>query len=309
MSNPPTLTVNVRPWNIRIAEFIPVWMANRPNLQFFAKYLFTFAYLSDIATQSALEGIRAGFPGYDSRTDNFPLLGQSRGLLQGETETAVSFASRLRAWLQTAEDMGGDAGLAAYLHVWIGDNPMVRIWSRNGRCTTVSTTGVVSQVSMVAGGWTGPGPLSGLGLNWDSVSNPERAEWWWDSWIVIYSADFPSAGTIGARAGSSTIPANVTTGLGSQGIGHLCSRTQVDTILGIIKSWKGQHAILPWVIWAPVGSPLFDPANMTQAGNPDGCWGDWSFFGVDPGGSGVRANWPHLNPTCRYWGPQIGAYD
>lgn len=293
---------NVRTWMARMDSIVPVWMRNRPRFKTAAKFLFVHAFMVDVAIQAAIEGVRAGFPGYDSRTDNLSLIGQSRGLLQGETQTAANFSADLRNWLALTADMGGDVGCAMRLHKWLGDSPMVRIWTRNGRCTTVDASGNVSQVSGIKPGWIGPGPLSGYGLNWDSVSNPERAGWWWNSWIVIYSADFPPAGTIGARAGSSTIPANVATGLGSQGIGHLCSRTQVDTVLGLVRLWKGLHAVIPWIVWAPVGSALFDPSNPTAAGNPDGCWGSWGFFGPDPGGTGVRATWSHLNSTCRYWG-------
>ena len=357
-----TQTPQVRPWTTRIANFIPSWLARRPSFQTGFKFLWTVAFWCDVGIESALQLMRAGWPGYDGRTDNFALLGQSRQLLLGESEAAPSFGLRLRYWLLSAQDMGGDAGLAFQLHFWLGNAPRVRIWSRNGRCTTVcqgsftvangstsvtatdSQDGILevgntvtfqpgpptaytidtvsgtaialtepytgpsttysaccTQISGVLGGWSGPGALSGYGLNWDSISNPERAEWWWESWIVIYPDDFGSAGTLGDRSTGFNSPTAEQAGTGEvYGIGHLCTRLQHDTIRGLVAIWKGQHATIRWIIWTSNGA-LFDPLNPGESGNPLGTWGSWSYLTTI---GGVTSKFCGLNTSCRFWKAQ-----
>jgi hypothetical protein len=142
------------------------------------------------------------------------------------------------------------------------------------------------------GGWSGPGELSGYGLNWDSISNPERAQYWWDNWIVVYPDEFPATGTFGARTGG-----NVPMNNPSLGIGHLCTRLQVSTIRGLVYRWKGQHIVVRWVIFT-TDQALFNPANPGYAGNPNGKWGTWGYFN----GTSTVTN---LNSACRFWGPNI----
>ena len=291
-------TDQVRPWYARIESFLSWKFSLRPSatpggsaFDVGYKFFFTLACLCDMATQAALEGVRAAFPGYDARTDNLSLIGAGRLLIQGEAEPSSAFAVRLQNWLTTAKDMGGDVGLAKQIHTYLGNSPRVRIWNRKGRCTTVDTDGTVTQVDL-------PG-----GLNWDSVSNPERAEFWWDHWIVIYPDENAHAVNINASPRTGVI--GQADPLRQQGIGHLCSRTQRDVLLGIIRVWKGQHVSVRLIVWTN-DATLFDPGNPGAAGNPDGKWGRPSFFGTCPSGtvgSGI-GQWPSRNRNCRYWVPR-----
>src|SRR5580692_3256637 len=290
-----------RPWIVRLASAVPAWLQNRPGLQVGYKILWAWMLVLDRATQAALEGVRAGWPGYDGRTDNSALLGTSRGLLQGETETATAFQARLRNWITLSTELGGDPRMALELYTYIGNNPTIRIWTRNGRCTTCAG-GVVTRVTGVNGGWTGPGALSGLGLNWDSLSNPERAEYWWDTWIIICPSEMPSAGTLGNRLnldGSSGSNSPAGAAVQGLGIGHLVTRSQVSAILGLVRKLKGKHVNVRWIVWTN-DTTLFDPANPTATGNPDGAWGSWAMWGPPPGGGTPVSNWPHLNASCRF---------
>jgi hypothetical protein len=293
-----------RPWIVRLASAVPEWLQNRPAFQVGYKILWSFCLFLDRSTQVALEGVRAGWPGYDGRTDNSSLLGTSRDLLQGETETTAAFQARLRNWITLSTELGGDPRLVSELSTYIGNNPTVRMWTRNGRCTSC-VGGVVSRVTGVNGGWSGPGALSGLGLNWDSLSNPERAQYWWDCWIVICPSEMPPAGTIAGRltpsgGTESNIPAAAS--VQGLGIGHLVTQAQVSAMKGLIHKLKGQHVNIRLVVWTN-DTTLFDPANPMASGNPNGLWGRGSFWGLVPSGtvgSGI-GQWPSRNRNCRYW--------
>jgi len=351
----------VRPWYARLPNILSWKFANRGVFQTAYKRLFIVAVMCDMATQAALEGVRAGFPGYDTRTDNLSLIGQGRGLVQGETETPSHFGQRLVLWIQTAKMLGSDLGLAAQLCEWLGNRPMVRIWSRKGQCVTVAGAASVSSVSNGIATITGlsgmvgsvlrPGMLflfdaanpgnNGLfrivsylstssvtiananavagdtangsigwgtwsyvagGLNWDGTSNPERANSWWDNWVVVYPTEFATQPAINTGNRTGVIPS--TDPRRQQGVGHACSRTQVDTVNGLIRTWKGQHAVVRLIVWS-YDATLFDPANPSASGNPNGLWGRGSFWGSCPSGtvgSGVGL-WPSRNRTCRYWVP------
>lgn len=271
-------TQTIRPWFVRVTSFIPSWMTSRPGFQIFAKTLFVWALFCDVAIQAALEGVRAGFPGYDDRIDNLALIGLSRGLVQGETETPAHFAARLRAWLVTALDMGGDVGMALYLWNYIAGNPMIRVISRNGLFTTVAEDGTVTQEQ---GAW-----------NWDSVSNPERAAYWWDYWIVVYPTSEDTSegfyvddvGVWGDSLASGLTPS------ADLGWGHTCTRAEVGTIRSIVAAWKGAHINVKNIIWCN-GTDLYAPTPVS--GSPDGTWGK----------AFVKAtNLPSRNTVDDFWG-------
>jgi hypothetical protein len=231
-------------------------MLGRQGLQAFWNNVFTFAVIADVAVEAAIQGIKAGFPGLDGRTDNLSLIGAGRGLVWGETESSEHFAARLRNWLETAADMGGDIGLALQLWNYIAGNPQVRVISRNGLFTTVSASGVVAQTQ---GTW-----------NWDSISNPERAGFWWDYWIVVYPATGDASGFyvddvgVWGDFGNGLIPSD------DLGWGHNCTRKEVGTIQSIVATWKGAHVNLKNIIWCN-GTDVYGPTPVS--GSPDGTWG------------------------------------
>lgn len=272
-------TSNVRPWFVRIGSFIPAWMANRPGFQTFAKLLFVHALMCDQAIQVALEGVRAGFPGYDERTDNLGLIGASRGLIQGETETADHFIARLQNWLTTAKDMGGDVGMALQLWNYIAGNPPLRVISRNGLFTSVDADGNVTQ-TQTSGVW-----------NWDSVCSPERANDWWDYWVVIYPTQGYVVDTgVWGDSGEASLPPVSNPVDYDIGIGHTCTRAEVGAITTILRQWKGQHVNLKCVIWS-YGTDYYAPTGPVS-GSPDGTWGLWL---------NRSTNTPTRNTTDRFW--------
>jgi hypothetical protein len=281
----------VRGFRHSLVSFVPPWLALRPGFRFGFSVLFVLAAACDVAMQAILQGTRAGWPGADGRTDNLSAIGFTRGLVQGETETATHFQGRLRAWLSTQAQAGSDVMLATQIHEWLGNNPQVRIWTRY-RCTTVNADGTIRF----------PQPGDGV-LDWDSISNPERQSSVGDDWIVIYPDENTYAPNINASPRTGVIPS--TDPRRAVGIGHLCTRVQRDTVLALVNTWKAAHAHINMIVWT-TNAALFDPANVSEAGNPDGKWGRNSFWGACPAGtvgSGI-GTWPSRRRVdCRYWVP------
>lgn len=277
--------MSVRGFRATLRSFVPVWLSDRPSLHTGFSLLYAIAGLCDYAMQASLEGVRAAWPGYDSRVDQLTLLGQTRGLLQGETETNAHFIGRLRAWLATARSRGSDVGLATQLHEYIAGNPQVRVISRSGRFTTVATNGTVT---VAQGTW-----------NWDSVSNPERnvggagSVGLFDYWIVVYASTPVGLGyylkDTGTWGDGLEPPPNLVPADGDLGFGHACTRVEVDAITGLVELWKGAQVDLKALIWS-YGTDYYAPTPV--AGSPDGTWGKWF----------VRStNLASRNTTDRFW--------
>lgn len=283
--------MSVRGFRHGLKSYVPEWLQYRPAARYGFSFLYAIAAMCDIGMQAWISGLRASWPGVDQRTDNAAAIGFTRGLIQGETQTLSDFWADCRAWLTIYQQCGSDYMLALRLHKWLGNNPQVRIWNRS-KCTTVNADGSVRY----------PQPGDGV-LNWDSISSPERANFAGDAWITIYSDEnaYPPDINVSPRTGviPSTDPRR------QVGIGHLCTRLQRDTVLGLVNTWKGAHANIRMIVWTN-NALLFDPTNVSESGNPDGRWGSPAFWGECPTGtvgSGIGF-WPSRNRVnCRYWVP------
>jgi len=250
-----------------LRSVVPKWLTDRGTFKTGFQFLYVVTGQFDRAMQALLEGTRAQLAGSDTRVDHLALVGQSRMRLQGETQTPEQFLGTLQTWLADLRDLGGDVGLAKELHRWLAGNPQVRVISRRGLYTTVSATGVVTQVQST---W-----------NWDSVSNPERntgvpnSAGWFDYWIVVYpltASTYPTTGYV-ATTGHWGDGQNHQPGT-TQGIGLSITPQEVDTIRGLITTWRGAHVTPRCLIWS-YDNAAFDPANVGRSGNPNGRWGKW----------------------------------
>jgi hypothetical protein len=281
--------MSVRGFRHGLTSYVPVWLALRPGFRVGFSVLYTIAAACDVAIQAAIEGVRAGWPGVDARVDNLPYIGFTRGLVQGESQSVADFQADLRNWLTLYEECGSDAMLATRIHKYLGNAPQIRIWNR-ASCTTCNADGSLRY----------PQPGDGV-LDWDSISNPERQTFVGDNWITIYSDENTYAPVLNGAPRTGVIPS--TDPRRQVGIGHLCTRLQRDTVLGLIQTWRGAHGVIRLVVWT-TNATLFDPANVGASGNPDGRWGHGSFFGTCPAdtvGSGVGL-WPSRRRLdCRYW--------
>jgi hypothetical protein len=268
-----------------LKSIVPNWLSDRAGLNSGFKVLYTIALMGDCMIEAGLEGVRASWPGKGTPTA-LPLIGQSRGIAQGEAESIASYAKRLRAWLQTWDNAGSSEVLAQSIQSYLGNNPLVRIVDRSGNWVTANTDGTTTFVPAGTAAWT---------WNWDGTSNPERAGWWSDLWIIVYPTEWAITGaTLSSLVGIW----GTSTGVGT---GHAVPRTAVDAILGLVQTWKGAHTWVEAIVWS-YDAALFDPAS-SNAGNPDGNWGYWSKIS---GNTRVASRTGSADGTVRYWIPTNG---
>jgi hypothetical protein len=256
-------------------EYTPSWLQNRPALNVAYRFLWSMIVPLDLMMQAIFEGLKAAWPGVGTPTA-FPYIGRSRGILRGEAESDTSYATRLIAWLDTWKDAGSDAVLAGQIQSYLGNTPMVRIVDRAGHWTTIASDGTVT--------------TNDAAWDWDSHSNPERAGYWSELWIIVYPTEWAITGTTLASLVGLW---GTGTGLGT---GHAVPRAAVDAILSLVATWKGAHTYVRAIIWSYDGT-LFDPTNPGSL--PDGYWGNWS-----KNVSGNRR--PSRSSSARYWVPRTG---
>lgn len=255
-----------RPFADRVRDFIPVWMTRSVGFRF----LLSMVLLFDVGAQILLEGLDARFPGVGTPTA-LPLIGRSRGLVRGMSESDAGFAARLITWLDRWRLAGTQRALARALQDYLTGAPMIRVVNRAGVMTTLAANG---------GGYT----TQTVAWNWDGTSHPSRAAFWSELFVIVYSPPWAIAGPLGTN-----IPSD-------SGIGQLVPRVDVDAIKGILSDWKSAHTYVRAVIWCYDGT-LFDPSSTPTM--PDGTWGDWTRNG-QLSGRGVK----ELQNKIRTWEPE-----
>jgi len=264
----------IRGFRHAFATYTPKWLSNRAGKNVGYRVLYAMIFPLDVAVQAVVDGIRASWPGLGTPTA-LAMIGFNRGILRGEAESDAAYGERLIPWLDgwAENDSLADEQMARQIQAYLGNTPMVRVVSRNGMTLTVDQSGNASFAQMA---W-----------DWDSKSNPERANQWSDQWIIIYPTEWAIAPTVAARA---TSPHDQ-----GYGLGHLVQRPAVDAIRSIVHDRKGAHACVRNIIWS-YDPTLFVPGSPV-AGNPDGTWGCSSILVGGPAGQRV----PNRNPNCRYW--------
>jgi hypothetical protein len=253
-----------------LAKLLPWWLSDRrlsSGKWTGYRFLWAIAAYLDVAIESALQALKAPWPGLGTPTA-LPLIGRSRGILRGQADTDAGFAAKLVRWLDKWRRAGSQFQLATELHEYLGNSPRVRVINRAGRWVTVNADG--STITQDAT-W-----------NWDSVSNPERAGYWSELFIVIYPTQWANQGNFGAAGTLGT----------AFGVGHLANRQEWDAVHAIIAQWKSAHTKVRAIIWTS-DAALFDPTAPLTC--PDGTWGEWS--------SQTSARVPSARAisTCRYW--------
>jgi hypothetical protein len=230
----------------------------------------------DIAIETALEALFARFPGLGTNTA-LPYLGASRGMIRGMADTDATFAARLVKWIDRWRVAGSQAAIGQAIQDYCTGNPKVVVVNRAGVMTTIAANGGGSSVQTVT--W-----------NWDSLSNPERAGYWSEQWVIVYSPPWAISNAINTSSAG-------TVGLG---LGTQSPRADVDAIRGLLDAWKSAHSYVRAVIWC-YDSTLFNPANSTTM--PDGTWGEWSYGAQARTVSGRGAK--ELTGQIRVWEPFV----
>lgn len=274
-----------------LRAIIPIWLQDRPGLRTGYQILYTATVIVDIAITWLVQAVYSWFPGYSlgapglaiDPSSGLPLIGRSRGILRGEADTDVSYAARLVRWLDDWEAAGSSEILAAQIHAYLGNAPMVRIVDRAGNWVTIDSAGNITKTSAP---W-----------NWDG-DDFTRAGWWSDLWIIVYPCEWPITGTSLASLigvwGNESAATEV-------GTGHAVPRTPVDAILGLVATWKGAHCWCEAIVWS-YDATLFVPGSPV-AGDPDGGWAHWS---KNVAGTQVVARYGSTNGKVRYWIPAGG---
>ena len=286
-------------WRDSLIKVIPIWQQQRPDAVVGFRWLWSMVTQIDILVENTLQGINDWGPGSpDASLTALPFIAQSRGLVQGEAETDAHFAVRLQNWRtnglftpppavpQVWSQIGKSEVLAQQIQQYLGNTPLVRvierIYSTSGppqaEYITANTDGTTSRV---VANWDWD---SVLGWTDDQATYPGSVTrtWWSDVWIVVYPGEWSIAGNVTPLTGQA-VPA-----------------TAKDAILGLVAYYKGAYTFVRAIIYS-YNSTLFDPANPSASGNPDGTWGRW--HKIDGSGNAVPAR---TVTNVRYWIPPQG---
>ena len=279
-----------------MVRFLANWQSNRPGANVGFRWLWAMAVPVDVELENTLQGVNDWAPGSPNASpDALPLIGNSRGLIQGEVETPEHFAARLIQWRSITRETGRSERLALEIQNYLGNTPLVRvierIYSTSGApqalYVTANTDGTTTIVqanwdwdSIL--GWTGSAATPTNGTSPGSVTR----QWWSDVWIVVYPCEWPITGT----QLSALVPLWGRTDIG---LGHAVPVISRDAILRIVGQWKGAHTFVRAICWS-YDATLFDPAAPGLVNDPDGTWGP--IFN--------RAG--RLDGRVRYWEPTFG---
>jgi hypothetical protein len=188
--------------------------------------------------------------------------------------------------LATGGTVGAGGGVQAVAYTGTGGGVLTGC---TGGVGTLATGNAVSQPYARYTQLTGAGSTRVVApFNWDAVSHPERAGYYWDFWIVIQPTEFGQNNPPGGAP-----PYSAWEGPSQNlGWGHECTRLQLDTVRGLVGWWKGEHMNCRAIVWS-YDATLFDPAHPYLPGDPDGTWGLW-YKRYD--------NTPSRNLiSCRFW--------
>lgn len=252
-----------------LRRYVPAWISDRYSDKVAVGFglLWTMARVVDVTVAQVLEGAYAAS---GKNLTALKYVGDARGIVRGRLDTDESYRQKMSTWVDRWRTAGSALRLATEIAEYIGD-ARVRIVTRGGQWVTVDPDGTVTRHEAA---W-----------DWDSVSHPERAGFWSEMFVIVYSPWPLRPGTLG--------------GIEDDGfaLGHMVPRESVDVVKQLIDRWKAAHTMIRAVIWT-TDSTAFDPEAPGSL-MPDGTWGAWSF---NDGGSQVRSgrDWT----SCRYWEPR-----
>jgi hypothetical protein len=265
-------------WRSITARWIVWWLSDRVEEGLFTGYAiwWVVAATLDGLYQMALEGVWASWPGFGTPTA-LSLIGRSRGMIRGMQESDDSYALRMISWLTRWHHAGSQENLIQAIYEYCLGQPPCFIVNRSGTRVSVASDGTMTTDVIT---W-----------DWDSLTNPERAGFWSELWIVVFYPPWAIDG--------STLPA-WEWGQPDPGYGHLSPRVDVDAIKGMLVTGPSQHSAHSYVraiIWS-YDPTLFNPSNPSTM--PDGTWGEWGYSPTP--NAAFQQSGRFL--SCRYWEPE-----
>jgi hypothetical protein len=268
-----------------LGTYLPTWLGNIPGLRNLFSILWTTALLGDALREIAWEGQLAAYPGVGTPSA-LPLIGVTRGLVQGPAEPNLTFAARLIAWLPTLAQLGSPQGLVLQVQAYLigqgslgaGVYPVVSFVDRAGNMTTANANQTITQSEVSwdwdeLGGWT------------DNVGHkPANVVdgYWSDGWLIIQD---PFTHYTGFSDPNWLAAWNS----GDQTVDSLCTQEVVTGLQAIVGFWKGVHVYTRCIVWCP------NPAAYT----PNGYQGN---FSINNSGTQTAAR----NGAYAYWQPPFG---
>ncbi len=255
-----------------LRKLVPWWLSDRRRQSgrwVGYRYLWAICASVDVHIEAALQALRAPWPGIGTPTA-LSLTGRSRGILRGESDTDAQYAVKLNKWFDKWRGAGSQRQLAIELHEYLGNAPRVRVINRAGHWVTCNADGTITTNDAT---W-----------NWDGTSNPERAGFWSELFVVVYPTAWANTGTWGAGR---------LWGARDSGLGHQVTRTPYDAVRAILAQWKGAHTSIRCVIFTSAAT-LFNPLDAATC--PNGTWGEY-------GTTGASRTSSRNTTTCRFWEP------
>lgn len=209
-------------------------------------------YSLDLMKDAFLERLRLGllarFPengpdGEVAPDDALAAIGRDRRILRGLTETSGTYATRLKAWLDTHRSKGTAYTMMGQLSAYLGAGFWFRIYDVRGNCYTRDVNGVETYTSST--GW-----------DWDGDTSR-----WSRFWVVIYPT---GAWTITAGQWGD-VGLDYDRNAAQWGVD--IPREQIQAVRSIVTEWKPAGTRCPHIIVA------FDPLSFDPASpEPDGTW-------------------------------------
>jgi hypothetical protein len=208
--------------------------------------------------------------------DALEAMGRDRRVVRGISETAASYALRLRLWLDDRRRAGNPYMLMQKLAEYTGAGPAFRTVDARGNWFSRAADGTETAVLKQE--------------NWDWNGEPVGRRWA-RFWVIVYPNGLwtPSEFDWGDTAGPGW-------GEGTQTLGSTATPEHVAKMRHLIADWKGAGRRCVNIIIA------FDPASFDpSAPEPDGLWERQS-----KNVNGVMV--PSRLSTARYWnGTTYGA--
>lgn len=201
------------------------------------RYMYTIGLMKDALLEKCRQGVSARFPQY-CHPSFLPLIGQNELCDQGITEDNISYASRLKRWIDVWPRAGNADGFLCAMRCrllafrprartvssrYVGQGRIVATYDAAGHMLT-PTHGSLVPSAISQSIWNtceaGTDPMTtspdyvvqtgaAAGFDWDSASRVNGSGGWWHFWVIFYSTGLqtfvrraPKWGTPGVKWGS-----------------------------------------------------------------------------------------------------------